>query len=432
MLNRHFSPLDPVSSVVGVRDILGRHQRVAWAGAGGLVAAMGVGRFAFTPLLPLMESADAVTPSGGAVVATANYAGYLVGAAALAVRPRINTSMHLRFWAGVLIASEAAMAVASGIAAFSALRLLAGVASAVIFVGCISTVTAARRHGASTAVTFAGVGIGIALSGAIIALVGSSLDWRSLWLVAAALTALFLVPVLATRIEPESAAPATAPDAAGRPSHRPAWRFLLASYFLEGVGYIVIGTFLVAAVGAGSRTSVVGPLVWLVVGIAAAPSVAIWARAAARFGAQRVLVVTLLVQTVGAVLPAVSSSAAVAVVAAALFGMTFLGVVAVTMSVGAALPVARTAAVLTAVYGVGQMLGPLVVAPVIGSSYDVAFSVAAVVLLLAAAAAVGVARTMPSTAAPDLPSTAAPDRPAVDSPTSAFVAQGIEQPSPKG
>ncbi len=94
------------------------------------------------------------------------------------------------------------------------------------------------------------------------------------------------------------------------------------------------------------------------------------------------------------------------------------------MAVGSALPVARTAAILTAVYGVGQMLGPLVVAPVIGSSYVSPSRFAAGVLVVAAVAAVGVARTMPSS----LSGTG----PAVDSRTPAFVAQGIEQPSPKG
>ncbi|MCK5751617.1 MAG: YbfB/YjiJ family MFS transporter, partial [Mycobacterium sp.] len=256
---------------------------IAWAGSAGLVAAMGVGRFAFTPLLPMMESDHALTSSGGALVATANYAGYLVGAAALAVRPHVNTSAHLSVWALLLIASEAAMAVLPGVGAFALLRFVAGVASAVVFVGCISTVGAARRHGASMAVTFAGVGIGIAVSGGLIAAVGTLVDWQQLWLMSAVVTAVFLVPMFVTTVEPESSvvAPGARPADLG---HRTAWRLLLVSYFFEGVGYIVIGTFLVAAVSAGSSSGTVGPLVWVVVGVAAAPSVALWTRLARRFG----------------------------------------------------------------------------------------------------------------------------------------------------
>ena len=89
MLRRHFRVQRSMPSVAVV-NLFGAHQRVAWAGAGGLVAAMGVGRFAFTPLLPVMESDHALTSSGGALVATANYAGYLVGAAALALRPGVK------------------------------------------------------------------------------------------------------------------------------------------------------------------------------------------------------------------------------------------------------------------------------------------------------------------------------------------------------
>ncbi len=205
MLRRYFRCDGPLHTVAVV-NLLGAHQRVAWAGAGGLVAAMGVGRFAFTPLLPVMQADHALTSSGGALVATANYAGYLAGAAALAVWPRVNTSLHLRAWAVLLIGSEALMAVASGVGAFSALRFVAGVASAVVFVGCISTVSAARRHGASTAVTFSGVGIGIALSGAVVAAIGSRLGWQDLWLVSAALTAVFLLPMLVTDVQPEASA----------------------------------------------------------------------------------------------------------------------------------------------------------------------------------------------------------------------------------
>ncbi|WP_188491044.1 YbfB/YjiJ family MFS transporter [Williamsia phyllosphaerae] len=370
---------------------------VALAGAAGLVASMGVGRFAFTPFLPLMEADNAITASGGAAVATANYAGYLAGAVALSIRPTINTRGHLRMWAVALVASEALMAVADGVVVLSVLRFVAGVASAVIFVGCVSTVAHARRHGASSAVTFAGVGAGIAISGVLTLVAGPHLSWQQLWIGAAIITALALAPISTMRIHPEPDSVSAGDAAILDRTHHSAWRLLLAAYFLEGLGYIVIGTFLVAAVSgnSGSATSSAGPVVWIVVGLTAVPAGVIWTRVSSRIGAHRALGVALVVQAVAALLPAVSSSTAAALVAAALFGGTFIGIVSVAMSVGAALPVARTAAILTAVYGVGQVLGPVVVTPVLGSSYTLAFVIATVVLLLAALAAFGVARTMP-------------------------------------
>jgi hypothetical protein len=51
-----------------------------WTGLIGLAVAMGIGRFAFTPLLPLMQQDAGVSLLQGSWLATANYVGYLVGA----------------------------------------------------------------------------------------------------------------------------------------------------------------------------------------------------------------------------------------------------------------------------------------------------------------------------------------------------------------
>ena len=48
-----------------------------------LVVGMGFGRFAFTGLYPLMVNEHILTIAGGSWAASANYAGYLVGALAL-------------------------------------------------------------------------------------------------------------------------------------------------------------------------------------------------------------------------------------------------------------------------------------------------------------------------------------------------------------
>ena len=54
-----------------------RQMHAHWAhvgrGAAALGAAMGIGRFAYTPILPLMTAQAAVTPQVAAQLATANY-----------------------------------------------------------------------------------------------------------------------------------------------------------------------------------------------------------------------------------------------------------------------------------------------------------------------------------------------------------------------
>ena len=55
-----------------------------------LAAAMGIGRFAFTPLLPMMLHDGVVDIATGSWLATANYAGYLAGALLYMALPRLG------------------------------------------------------------------------------------------------------------------------------------------------------------------------------------------------------------------------------------------------------------------------------------------------------------------------------------------------------
>ncbi|OZC49398.1 MFS transporter [Rhodococcus sp. RS1C4] len=362
-------------------------RRVSLTAAAGLAAAMGVGRFVFTPLLPIMVDSAGVTPSSGAVIATANYTGYLVGAILLSLRPTLNSTTAFRAWVALLVASEVAMAFADGTLVFSILRFVAGLASAAVFLGCASTV--ARHVGASPGIAFGGVGAGIAASGVLTLVAAQHLSWQALWIASAALTAVVISPTFALEIRAESRRPSG--NVGPSPQGHRIWRVLLAAYFLEGLGYIIVGTFLVAAAG-GHGSSSVGPVVWIVVGCAAVPATVLWHAVAQRITPPRALVAAFGLQTVSAILPAVSDSPAVALVAAVLFGGTFMGITMLTMGMAAGLPIGRTAATLTTVYGIGQVMGPLVVAPALGDSYSTAFVVAAVVLALGTAGAVLAAR----------------------------------------
>ncbi|MFI6998566.1 YbfB/YjiJ family MFS transporter [Nocardia sp. NPDC050175] len=352
----------------------------AFAAAAGLAAAMGVGRFVYTPLLPIMVDAHQITTNDGAVIATANYAGYLLGAILLTRWPELNSRNIFRISAVLLIISELLMAVPAPTIFPAALRLIAGVTSAVIFVACAGV---AARHGSSrdaAGIAISGVGFGIALTGLLVLAVRPFLGWQSMWLVSAALTVVLLMPALRLDIQPGRRAGKATIRSKG------AWRALLVSYFLEGLGYIVIGTFLVAAVS-DQRGQVVGAWIWVVVGAAAVPATVLWGVAARRWSPAVAMPIALLAQCVSAVLPAVSAAVWPALLSAALFGATFVGIVMLAIRIGGELSDGNVAAPLTAVYGAGQMLGPLVVAPVIGDSYPAAFVIAAMVLAGATIAA---------------------------------------------
>ena len=54
---------------------------LAVAGMFTLAVAMAIGRFAFTPLLPMMQADSGLSLAAGAALASANYLGYLAGSA---------------------------------------------------------------------------------------------------------------------------------------------------------------------------------------------------------------------------------------------------------------------------------------------------------------------------------------------------------------
>src|SRR3954470_14407304 len=106
----------------------GGQTAAAMAGLGALAVAMGVGRFAFTPLLPLMQEDAGISLAQGGYLASANYVGYLAGAlwAARPARARVAIPAALL----AIVFATFAMGFTHGMAAWAPLRFLAGVASA--------------------------------------------------------------------------------------------------------------------------------------------------------------------------------------------------------------------------------------------------------------------------------------------------------------
>src|SRR6478672_10139824 len=108
-------------------------------GAAGLAAAMGLGRFAYTPILPLMTAQAALTPQAAGALATANCVGYLAGALAGTASPRLaRPTVAWRASLAVLVVTVAAMPLLPNIIGWLLLRTVAGFASAVVFVVAVN------------------------------------------------------------------------------------------------------------------------------------------------------------------------------------------------------------------------------------------------------------------------------------------------------
>ena len=350
--------------------------------AAALAGAMGVGRFVYTPILPLMTAQAGLTPQAGANLATANYVGYLVGALAGTLAPGLARSRAAHHYSLLLlVATLAAMPFTHSTTGWLVLRLLTGVASAIVFVVAASSLLGHLRDPHLRGWGFSGVGAGIALSGLLVLVVRSVGDWRTAWWAAATLAA--VLSAAAWRLRPEPS-PSTSDE-----RHSPARRWfsaLFASYTLEGVGYIIAGTFLVAAIDQGS-SGWLGGGAWVVVGLAAAPSAVLWTWLSRHRSLPDLLLAALLVQAVGIALPAAAGGVVAALIAAFLFGGTFIGITTIALATGSHLRFPRAVALLTAGYSVGQILGPLAVTPLLRNGYHQALVVAAVVVLMAATAA---------------------------------------------
>ncbi len=354
-----------------------------------LAAAMGIGRFAYTPILPLMTAHAGLNTSAAGHLATANYVGYLVGAVAGACSPRLSRSITAcRLSLVVLVASLAAMPLTGNVFSWMALRLAAGAASALVFVIAINTVLD-HLHSHPPHLpgwAFGGVGLGIALSAALVFGLPEQAGWKAAWWLAAGLTATLSAAAWFMRPAPPTE---TSNNPVGKriTTHRP-FALLFGSYTLEGIGYIIAGTFLVAAIAQQSPGRL-GTGAWLVVGLAAIPSAALWARLSAHYSHRVLLTAALLLQAGGIGLACTGNGLA-ALTGAILFGGTFIGISTLALAAGRLLQFPGAVALLTAGYSVGQIIGPVAVSPFVHNGFRPALAAGALVVLLAAVAAVSI------------------------------------------
>ncbi|MBY0267751.1 MAG: YbfB/YjiJ family MFS transporter [Burkholderiales bacterium] len=356
--------------------------RIALAGLVALAVAMGIGRFAFTPILPMMQDDFAVSVGSGGWLASVNYVGYLLGALAGTVWPMRSRAVL----AGALLAvalSTVAMGFTQNFTAWTVLRFVAGIASALMFIAVSTRCMTALAHAGRTQLTglvYAGVGSGIAATGLICLLLmqldsGSAWAWRIAG-VLALLPALFVLPVLGRVEMPAAALPA--PDTRKRIGSGAA--LLVFCYGVSGFGYIIPATFLPVMAKAVMPDAALFGWSWPVFGAAALLSTLIAAAQAANVGHRRVWMASHWLMAVGVVLPVFFSGLAAIIVSALLVGGTFVVTTMASLQVAresAHGDSARLVAAMTAAFALGQIIGPLVA----GGLFDAGYGFNAVLIL---------------------------------------------------
>lgn len=335
----------------------------------GPAAALGLARFAYALVLPAMRAQLHWSFAVAGSLNTANAIGYLVGALLVPAAVRHGGERRWFLTSMAITAATLFVSAATGnLAVQLALRLVAGISGAGCFVigagltAQAGRATSRRRATALLATYFAGVGVGIVLSGLVVPAALGTVGWRGAWLALGGLALLCLAgSTPAARAVPET-------DRSAGPAGRERLRLrpigvLTLCYGLFGAGYIAYMTFIIAALdaaGAGAREVTV---FWVVLGVASAAGTLAWSRPLAVLPAWAALCAVLVVLVAGAALPELSVRPVAAVVSAILFGAAFLSVVnAVTRAAQRLLPADQwttAIAVLTSSFALGQCIGPV-------------------------------------------------------------------------
>lgn len=302
-----------------------------------LTLGMGVGRFLYTPMLPVMLAEKQLTFNQLSWIASANYAGYLAGSLLFSfglfhlpsrLRPMLLASAVAT---GILIL---AMAIFTQPAVVMLVRFLAGVASAGMMIFGSMIVLHHTRHPFVIAALFSGVGAG-ALAGILLLIVA------------------ILIPPRAHALPP-------APLARIENQPMPWWQLALL-YGFAGFGYIIVATYLpLMAKSAGSP--LLTAHLWSLVGLAIIPGCFGWLWAAKHWGVLPCLTANLLIQSACVLLSLASDSLLLLILSSIGFGATFMGTTSLVMPLARQLSAPGNINLLglvTLTYGIGQILGPL-------------------------------------------------------------------------
>jgi len=380
---------------------IGQGRRGAWRAALAcmvtLAVAMGLGRFAFTPMLPIMLHEGKLQLEAGGVLASLNYLGYFLGAvscAAIGIKAKTMVRGGLAATAVLLVG----MGVLHSFTSWGVLRAAAGVMSAWVFVfasGWGLRRLAETNSPALAGVIYTGPGIGIAMTGllgGVLGRWGSETGWIGLGLLAVVLVAAIWRVFDDGELAAAAASTAAPVAAAGTPasaSARSDAAWLVALYGLAGFGYIITATFLPVIARQALPGSPWPDFFWPLFGLAIIPGALIGARAPLHWDNRLLLAAAYALQALGVLLSVAWPTIAGFALGSLLLGMPFTAITLFAMRDARRLRGNAAAGLIgyaTASYGVGQIIGPLFAAPLAQrtGSFQLPLLVAAAALALGA------------------------------------------------
>ena len=368
---------------------------------------LGIGRFAYSLVLPDMRDALGWSYSAAGFMNTVNAAGYLAGALMAArLIKRFGLAAAVRWGTMACLVSLALCAISGNFVILSFARLLAGLGAASGFIAGAALAariaqTRPERADFLLSLFYAGPGLGILSSGLIAPFVLQAFGPGSWWIVWWALTALSVLMTIPLLLAPIDKGAGIADVAPAKFAILPV-SIYLAGYFLFGAGYIAYMTFMIAYVRDAGGGAAAQSAFWCLIGLSAFVTPWVWRRVLARNSGGTSTAIILGVNALGAALPLFGQSAVLLAISALVFGVAFFAVVGSTTAFvrfnypPAAWPTGIAA--MTIAFGIGQTLGPIAVGAVTDAfgSLSYALNVSAAMLALGAIAAAFQKRLRPN------------------------------------
>jgi predicted MFS family arabinose efflux permease len=353
---------------------------------------LGIGRFAYSLVLPDMRDTLGWSYSVAGFMNTVNAAGYLAGALVAARLIRmLGLAASIRWGTLACVLALALSAISGNLLVLSIARLVVGFGAALAFVaGAALAARIAQSHPARASfllsLFYAGPGFGILSSGLIAPFVLQAFgpgSWWIVWWAMTFLTAALLVPLLMT---PIGAGNGFDDAKSERFPIRPILIYL-AGYFLFGAGYIAYMTFMIAYVRDAGGGAAAQSAFWCLLGMSAFVTPWAWQRLLAHNNGGLSTAIILGVNAVGAALPLFGHSVLLLTISALIFGVSFFAIVGSTTvfvrfnSPPAAWP--GGIAAMTIAFGIGQTLGPTVVGAITDAFGNLSYALNASALMLA-------------------------------------------------
>ena len=336
------------------------------AGVISLVLMLGIARFAYTPLIPIIQNQANLTDFSAGLLAAINYAGYMCGALiAASVSDLLFKDTLYRIGLITAIVTTIGMALADNVWLWGLMRFLAGLSSAaglLIGSGLVLNWLMRNNFRSELGIHFTGVGLGIVFSAIAVDLMVDSYNWQEQWVILSVIGIALAIPAWRWLPRPHNGkVTSTGKALEDRPPSTRFFLLMLASSFCAGFGYVISATFTVAIVERQPGLQGSGEMVWLVLGLTAVPAVLIWDKIARRIGTLYALLLSYLIHIAGIMVPVFYDTLTAALVSAVLYGSTFIGIVSLVLSMaGRFYPTkpAKMMGKLTLSYGVAQIIAP--------------------------------------------------------------------------